>query len=119
MKKKIYRLLNLKWRVKYLFYRYVKYRKASCFLYVCNYSKQAGLSLTHGFSWKRPLSSLQKALEVAAPHGVIFVSPGHQEVIPSEPLDITTDFLSIIGLGSGRNRPSFISAEAQNEKEDL
>lgn len=65
----------------------------------------------HGRDPERPFATLAYALDqCTADNGdVIFLCPGHSEA-PTVTIDLDVAGVSIIGLGVGRNRPTFVPA---------
>ncbi len=100
----------LKYRCHYFFLRYWRYRKSHRFLFVNSSSTEASDGIFGGYSWKKPFITLNQACYLALPHTVIFIGPGHQEIITAE---VAVDsclipaFVTIHGIGSKENRPVF------------
>lgn len=104
------------WKLRWLYKRYITYRKSDFFYYVDSCSRQAGITEEHGLSWKKPMATLDAAVQRCPANSAIFLAPDHTEVVTS---DIVIDKydIAIQGFPTRFNGPTFTFVnEGENEK---
>ena len=93
---------------------------AGIHLFVDSGAASAAATAGHGYSWAEPLSTIHAAIALCtADNGdIIHVAPGHEEsmtdTVGTHP-DFDTAGITVIGHGSGSNRPSFVYDHADAE----
>ena len=73
-------------------------------------NENSGITEEYGKSWKKPLATLDSALQLSRSNTIIFLAPGHTESM-SNTINIEKPNIAIIGGNFSCNRPIFTLPE--------